>query len=95
MPQASSSRLVVRNVRINGRRTSIRLEPEFWIGLQEVCTRENWKQDAMLMAAQTAYEGSPLTSAVRSYLFVYFFSICMGQPRRPAPREAKPPGKPQ
>lgn len=33
--------LVSRNVLIDGRRTSMRLEPELWAGLQEIADREN------------------------------------------------------
>lgn len=33
--------LISRNVMIDGRRTSMRLEPELWAGLQEIADREN------------------------------------------------------
>lgn len=33
----SRSTLVSRNVVISGRRTSVRLEPEMWDGLREIC----------------------------------------------------------
>ena len=36
----STSTLVTRNVRIGGRRTSLRLEPALWDALDEVCQRE-------------------------------------------------------
>ncbi|HEU0118665.1 MAG TPA: ribbon-helix-helix domain-containing protein, partial [Alphaproteobacteria bacterium] len=34
------STLVSRNVTIAGHRTSVRLEPEMWSGLSEICRRE-------------------------------------------------------
>ena len=30
----------IRNVRVQGRRTSVRLEPEFWAGLNELLEEE-------------------------------------------------------
>ncbi len=36
----SHSELVMRNVNVRGRRTSIRLEPQIWDTLAEICRRE-------------------------------------------------------
>jgi predicted DNA-binding ribbon-helix-helix protein len=38
--KAARSSLVSRNVTISGHRTSVRLEPEMWSGLNEICRRE-------------------------------------------------------
>ena len=38
--EATMSTLVSRNVRINGRRTSVKLEPAMWEALAEICARE-------------------------------------------------------
>ncbi len=34
------SALVSRNVRVDGHRTSVRLEPDMWEALREICSRE-------------------------------------------------------
>ncbi len=61
------SSLVAKNVRINGRRTSMRLEPEFWGALREVARREGRSvADVCSQAAQDC-PGS-VTSAVRVYV---------------------------
>ena len=34
------SALVSRNVRVDGHRTSVRLEPDMWEALRDICSRE-------------------------------------------------------
>jgi predicted DNA-binding ribbon-helix-helix protein len=59
--------LIARNVRIHGHRTSMRLEPEFWMALREVARREGRTiADVCSRAAQDC-PGS-VTSAVRVYV---------------------------
>lgn len=54
--------LINRNVRLSGRRTSIRLEPEFWSALDEIAARRGVKRNAVIEDVRV--DGS-LTSAVR------------------------------
>lgn len=54
--------LVSRNIRLSGRKTSIRLEPEFWAALDEIASKRGVKRSAVIEDVQT--DGS-LTSAVR------------------------------
>lgn len=56
------SMLVSRNIRLSGRKTSIRLEPEFWAALDEIASKRGVKRSAVIEDVQT--DGS-LTSAVR------------------------------
>ena len=48
------------------------LNRDLWDGLDEICRREGWTRNEAAAAAQAAYPDRPRTSAVRSYLFVYF-----------------------
>jgi len=67
------SSLVIRNVVVGGRRTSIRLEPEMWTSLQEICKRENCTvHDIATMVAAEKGIGS-LTAAMRVFVMKYFF----------------------
>ncbi|MDR3450713.1 MAG: ribbon-helix-helix domain-containing protein [Alphaproteobacteria bacterium] len=69
----SPSTLVSRNVTISGRRTSIRLEPEMWDGLREVCRRErsNLHYVCTSVAIQKQ-ESTSLTAAIRVFVMRYF-----------------------
>lgn len=68
----TDSRLISRNVHVARTRTSIRLEPELWDGLKEVCQRERWTESRAIEAAQTANPSAPRTSAIRCFILDYF-----------------------
>ena len=67
------STLVSRNVVISGRRTSVRLEPEMWDGLREICQRERstMHQVCTTVSLQKLEETS-LTAAIRVFVMRYF-----------------------
>lgn len=66
------SSLVSRNFIGPAGQTSLRLEPELWDGLVEVCQREEWSRSEMIAVARAAYRDRRTASAVRTYLVVYF-----------------------
>jgi predicted DNA-binding ribbon-helix-helix protein len=72
-PRPHRSTLVSRNVTIAGHRTSVRLEPEMWSGLQEICRRErmNMHEVATSIAARKQ-ESTSLTAALRVFVMTYF-----------------------
>jgi predicted DNA-binding ribbon-helix-helix protein len=65
--------LVSRNVVIAGHRTSMRLEPEMWDGLREICRRErsNLHRICTLVSSQKPDE-SALTAQVRVFVMRYY-----------------------
>ena len=66
------SRLVNRNVTASRGRTSMRLEPELWDALGEICRRENVTTgEVVKRVEQLGYPGGR-TSAVRVYVLKYF-----------------------
>lgn len=65
MPQ---SRLVNRNVRTTRLRTSIRLEPEFWGALDEICYIEKVDRNELVRRIESAAPDTPRTSAVRVFI---------------------------
>ena len=67
------STLVSRNVVVSGRRTSVRLEPEMWEGLREICQRERstLHQICTTVSLQKQEETS-LTAAIRVFVMRYF-----------------------
>jgi predicted DNA-binding ribbon-helix-helix protein len=64
--------LVNRNVRIAGRRTSIRLEPAMWNALQEICLREHASMHEIVTRVAGTRSESSMTAAIRVYLLNYF-----------------------
>jgi len=67
------STLVSRNVTVSGKRTSVRLEPEMWDGLREICRREraNLHQLCTSISLQKS-EQTSLTAAIRVFAMRYF-----------------------
>ena len=69
------SRLICRNITLPDGRTSIRLEPEVWAALGEICKREAITPGELAMRATTAIKGvneGGRTSAIRIYILKYF-----------------------
>lgn len=65
--------LVSRNVRVMGRRTSIRLEPEMWQALKEIAKREECTpHDLCSIVSLRKKSNTSLTAAIRVFLMLYF-----------------------
>lgn len=65
--------LVSRNITINNHRTSVRLEPEMWAGLQEICRRE--KATIHKIGSEVAKvkpDNASLTAALRVFVMAYY-----------------------
>ena len=68
------SRLVNRNVTANRGRTSMRLEPELWEALQEICERERVTLGEVVRRIEKRGHPGGRTSAVRVHVLEYFRS---------------------
>lgn len=64
--------LVSRNVTVSGRRTSIRLEPEMWDGLTEICRREDITPHQLATLVDRCRHRSSLTAKLRVFILAYF-----------------------
>ena len=64
--------LVSRNVTINGRRTSLRMEQETWDALAEICKRENKSIHQICTMIEERRSVSNRTSAVRAFIIAYY-----------------------
>jgi predicted DNA-binding ribbon-helix-helix protein len=67
-----SSRLVNRNVTALRGRTSMRLEPELWEALEEICHREKLTLAEVVKRVEQRGHPGGRTSAVRVYVLGYF-----------------------
>ncbi len=68
------SRLVNRNIVAGRGRTSMRLEPELWDALVEICRREGLDPGQLVRRVEEQGHAGGRTSAVRVYLLAYFRS---------------------
>jgi predicted DNA-binding ribbon-helix-helix protein len=65
--------LVNRNITIDGRRTSIKLEPAMWDALADICRREGTTSSAICSGVcARKQEQTTLTAAVRVFIVAYF-----------------------
>lgn len=64
--------LVCKNVIVNGRRTSMRLDRETWISLSDICTREGITIHQLCSKIDTTKGASGLSAATRLFVLTYF-----------------------
>lgn len=66
------SRLINGNIPVEGGRSSMRLEPETWDALGEICSRESIGLGELVRRAERAMGEGGRTSAVRVFALAYF-----------------------
>jgi predicted DNA-binding ribbon-helix-helix protein len=66
------SRLINRNIVASRGRSSMRLEPEIWDALHEICRREHVALGDLVRRVEGELEIGGRTSAVRVFVFKYF-----------------------
>lgn len=64
--------LISKNVTVNGRRTSLRLERASWMALDEICEFESVTLHVLCSMIEQQRQGSSRTSAVRAFIVNYF-----------------------
>jgi predicted DNA-binding ribbon-helix-helix protein len=67
-----SSTLTSRNVTVSGHRTSMRLEPDMWDALEEICRREALTIHEVCTLIDGRRHRSSLTAAMRVFILHYF-----------------------
>jgi predicted DNA-binding ribbon-helix-helix protein len=70
-----TSSLQNRNVTIAGQRTSMRLEPEMWDALAEVCRREGLSLHSVCSDVEQSRARGTVTSAMRVFLLRYYRQV--------------------
>jgi predicted DNA-binding ribbon-helix-helix protein len=68
----TDSRLINRNVVAERGRTSMRMEPELWDALLEICQRERRDMSQLVRVIEEIGHSGGRTSAVRVYVLEYF-----------------------
>lgn len=64
--------LVTKNVTVGNLRTSLRLEPEIWQAIDELCAREGVTVHQLCTLIDDYRSGNSRTSAVRAFTITYF-----------------------
>jgi predicted DNA-binding ribbon-helix-helix protein len=78
------SRLVNRNITAVSGRTSMRLEPEVWDALREICLREGIELRELIQQIEGTAPAGGRTSAVRVYVLQYFRAAATDEGHRHA-----------
>ncbi len=63
--------LINRNITVNGHRTSIRLEPEFWSGLADIAQLEDLSMDELCGQVDRGAGDLSRTAAIRVFIASY------------------------
>ena len=90
----TASRLINRNVVAERGRTSMRLEPELWDALLEICERESQDMSTLVRQVEQAGHQGGRTSAVRVFVLNYFRGAANEDGHRGAGHGALPAEKP-
>lgn len=60
---------------VNGARTSIRLEPEYWSALRDISKREHLTRSELFAFIASRRPGTSFTSAVREFIAHYYWEL--------------------
>ena len=71
--------LLSRNVTVNGRRTSLRLEQVSWEAIDEICVYEGVSLHELCSMIERQRGGSSRTSTVRAFIVTYFRQAATNQ----------------
>ena len=78
--------LIRRNITVDGHRTSIRLEPEFWAGLANIAQRERVTVDQLCTEIDSGAGMLLRTAAVRVFITSYMLRLAQHRRKRKAQR---------
>ena len=72
--EPGESSLVIRNVVVAGRRTSVRLEPMMWEALHDIARRRETSLHRLVTEIDRDRTASSLTASIRVYIVGYYRS---------------------
>lgn len=67
-----NAHMITRNVVVNGKRTTIRLELAVWEAFDEICARENLSRHELCTRIENARKGANRAQAVRATIVNYY-----------------------
>ena len=66
------SRVMKRSTLVNGRKTSVTLEDEFWTALKEIATTQNVGISKLISMIDSQRQTNNLSSVIRVYVLSYY-----------------------
>lgn len=72
--------IIKRSIVLDGHKTSVSLENEFWEGLREIAERNRTNVSAMVRRIDAERKNGNLSSAIRVYVFNQFRARSAGEP---------------
>jgi predicted DNA-binding ribbon-helix-helix protein len=66
------SPVIKHSIILNGHKTSVSLEDQFWAGLREIAARENMAVSALVERIDNGRTGHNLSSAIRVFVLAHF-----------------------
>lgn len=85
MLDAKKNALISRNITVNKKRTSIRLEAQMWVALKDIARREKCTvHDICSVIADKKASNITLTAAIRIFLILYYKSAATEDGHRKA-----------
>ena len=69
------TKLISKNVTVNGRRTSLRLEQASWEAMRDICECEGLTIHELCSLIDNRRDGSSRTSAVRAFIITYYRAV--------------------
>ena len=67
--------MIIKNVKIKGHRTSLRLEQVIWDAVDDICRREDLTVHQLFTLIDNRRQGNSRTSAVRSFVVGYLRAL--------------------
>jgi predicted DNA-binding ribbon-helix-helix protein len=74
-PLELKSAIIKRSIELNGHKTSVSLEDEFWLSLRQIATSTNTGLPALLQKIDSSREGANLSSAIRVHVLNYYRNL--------------------
>ena len=76
-----NGKLISRNVTINGRRTSLRLEQVLWDAVEDICDKEGLELNELITLIDQRRNKISRTSAVRTFTVTYLHNLATDKGR--------------
>ena len=87
------SAIVKRSIELNGHKTSVSLEDEFWLSLRQIAILKDISLPVLLQTIDRAREGANLSSAIRVYVLNHYRILAddeMSDAERPQSQSNQP-----
>lgn len=82
--------IIKRSIVLDGHKTSVSLENEFWDGLRDIAERNRANLSSLVRQIDTDRTNGNLSSAIRVYVFNHFRARASGSPTLQPEQHAAP-----